>query len=305
MRPTYHYRSFLWPALLILVGVIALLANTGQIPAERLYNLVNLWPLILVVIGLELIVRRSLHGVAGDIAAALIILLAIAGATAYVAASPAAHFSQTLDSSAELGSISAASVEIDAGAAQITVVGSSDLGSNLYRAHIDYSGPKPDVSLDRETGALVITQGGNNFFAFGQQRFALSLQLNPSVPWTISQATGAATSTFNLANVHLSRLSISTGASRNDITLGPPSGKVSVQINGGSLTVRVHRPSAAQVSVSVSGGAISLAADGHDYHGFGTLNFTSSSFDVAQDGYRVEVNGGACNVTVDQAAPSG
>ena len=52
MRPTYHYRSFLWPALLILVGVIALLANTGQIPAERLYNLVNLWPLILVVIGL-------------------------------------------------------------------------------------------------------------------------------------------------------------------------------------------------------------------------------------------------------------
>jgi len=68
MRSTYHYRSFLWPALLILIGVIALLANTGQIPAERLYNLVILWPLILVVIGLELIVRRSLHGVAGDVA---------------------------------------------------------------------------------------------------------------------------------------------------------------------------------------------------------------------------------------------
>ena len=47
MRSTYHYRSFLWPALLILIGVIALLANTGQIPAERLYNLVILWPLIL------------------------------------------------------------------------------------------------------------------------------------------------------------------------------------------------------------------------------------------------------------------
>ena len=128
MRPTYHYRSFLWPALLILIGVIALLANTGQIPAERLYNVVILWPLILVVIGLELIVRRSLHGVGGDVAAALIILLAVAGATAYVAASPITHFSQTLDSSAEVGSISAASLEIDAGAAQVTVVGSSDLG---------------------------------------------------------------------------------------------------------------------------------------------------------------------------------
>ena len=305
MRSTYHYRSFLWPALLILIGVIALLANTGQIPAERLYNLVILWPLILVVIGLELIVRRSLHGVGGDVAAALIILLAVAGATAYVAASPTTHFSQTLDSSAELGSISAASLEIDAGAAQITVVGSSDLGTNLYHAHIDYSGPKPDVTLDRSTGALVITQRGNDFFAFGQQRFALNVQLNPAVPWTISQSTGAATSTFNLANVHVSSLSVNTGASRNDITLGPPSGKVPVQINGGSLTVRVHRPSGAQVSVSVSGGAISLAADGHDYHGFGTLHFSSSSFDASQDGYRVEVNGGACNVTVDQSTPSG
>src|SRR2546430_14663333 len=293
MRSTYHYRSFLWPALLILIGVIALLANTGQIPAERLYNLVIVWPLTLVVIGLALMVRRPLHGFGGDVAAALIILLAVAGATAYVAASPTTHFSQTLDSSAELGSISAASLEIDAGAAQITVVGSSDLGTNLYHAHIDYSGPKPDVSLDRSTGALVITQRGNDFFAFGQQRFALNVQLNPAVPWTISQSTGAATSTFNLANVHVSSLSVNTGASRHDITLGPPAGEGPAQIHRGSLRVRGHLPAAAPAPAPVSGGAISLAADGHDYHGFGTLHFSSSSFDASQDGYLLQVNGGS------------
>jgi hypothetical protein len=305
MRPIYRYRSFFWPALLILLGVIALLANTGQIPADRLYNLLSLWPLILVVLGLELIVRRTMRGVGGDIAAALIILLAIVGATAYVAASPSVPASQSLDSTAELGSISAATLEIDAGAAEVTVAGSSDIGSNLYRLHIDYSGPKPDVSMDRSTGELVISQQGNNFFAFGQRRFVVNVQLNPNVPWTITQNTGAATSTFKLANLHVSGLSLNTGASRDEITLGPPSGKVSVQVHGGSLTVRVHRPSETPVSVSVSGGAISLAADGRNYHGFGSQSYSSTGFDSTQDGYRVEINGGACNVTVDTATPSG
>src|SRR5438309_571558 len=39
---TYRYRSFLWPAILILAGVVALLVNTGRIPVDRLYQLVNL-----------------------------------------------------------------------------------------------------------------------------------------------------------------------------------------------------------------------------------------------------------------------
>ena len=97
MRYTYRYRSFFWPALLILAGLIALLVNTGQIPAERLDQLLNLWPLALVVIGLELIIRRSVHGVAGDVAAALIVLLAVVGAAAYVAATPSPTSAHSLD----------------------------------------------------------------------------------------------------------------------------------------------------------------------------------------------------------------
>src|SRR4029077_20176509 len=82
------YRSLFWPAVLILVGVFALLVNAGFVPVERLDRLADLWPLILVVIGLELVVRRSLPRAAAEIAAALIVLLAIGGAAAYVALGP-------------------------------------------------------------------------------------------------------------------------------------------------------------------------------------------------------------------------
>src|SRR5207247_914633 len=114
MRYTYRYRSFFWPALLILAGVVALLVNTGQIPVERLAQIIDLWPLILVVIGLELIVRRTVHGVAGDVAAALIVLLAIGGAAAYVAVGPAPSAMHALDASDEVGGLTAATAVIDA-----------------------------------------------------------------------------------------------------------------------------------------------------------------------------------------------
>ena len=85
-----QYRSFFWPGLLILIGVLALLANTNVISVERLDRLTDLWPVILVVIGLLLIVRRTPMPAATEaIAAGVILLLAVAGAVAYVAIEPA------------------------------------------------------------------------------------------------------------------------------------------------------------------------------------------------------------------------
>src|SRR4029077_12293523 len=82
------YRSFFWPAVLITVGIVALLVSSGVISADRLYLLLNLWPVILIVIGLELLGRRAFPGTAGEVAAVLIVAVAAAGAIAYVAIAP-------------------------------------------------------------------------------------------------------------------------------------------------------------------------------------------------------------------------
>ena len=75
-------RSFFWPAVLILIGVVALLVNSGLISNDRLGLLADLWPVVLIVIGLEIIVRRGVQGSAGNVAAALIVLLAAGGTIA-------------------------------------------------------------------------------------------------------------------------------------------------------------------------------------------------------------------------------
>jgi hypothetical protein len=297
-----RYRSFFWPALLILIGVIALLGEAGAISGDRLYRLLDLWPLILIVIGLVLISRRALHGGTADLAAALIILVAVGGAVAYVAVGPPIPSgTQTLNTSDTVGNLSQATLRVDAGATTMTVEGNGALGTDLYRAHIEYAGSKPQVSLDRSTGDLQISQN-NEFGFFGSRRLVLDLQISSAVAWNFSVNTGAASDTFKLSTLKVGSMELSTGASHEDITLGAPTGVVPISVNGGALTVHIQRPSGTEASVQVSGGAVNLNADGRQYHAVGDQSWQSNGYNGAADAYRVDVNGGACNVTMQTGA---
>jgi hypothetical protein len=300
-----RYRGFFWPAVLIVVGVLALLANAGVISADRLYLLYDLWPLILIVIGLEIFARRAMHGAAADVSAALIVVVALAGAVGYVAWAPGGSLgSHILDLSAPTGSVHQASVEVDVGAATITVSGSSELGADLYRAHMEYSGPKPHVSFDSSTGSLSISQTNAAFPFFENHNFVLNLQLNPGVSWAITNNTAALTSTYRLADLQVRSMEFNTAATHDDITLGTPSGIVPITVNAAAVSLNIHRPGDTATSVTVSGAAVNLDADGRQTHVIGDANWESPNFSSATDGYRVEVNGAACNVVVDVAGQS-
>ncbi len=305
MRNTHRYRSFLWPAILILAGIVALLVNTGRVPVDRLYQLVNLWPVILVVIGLELILRRTVRGLAGDLAAALIILIAVVGAAAYVTLGPNPSATHTLDASSKLGDVTEATLELDVGASNVTVSGSSEVGADLYRAHVEYSGPKPNVEVDSARGAVKISQPNDTFGVLQLHKFTASVRLNPAIAWAIKLNSGATTTTINVAQLHVSSIALNSGAGHDEITLGPVSGIVPIEVDGGALTVHFHRPSGTQASIEVSGGAVSLDADGKSMHGIGQLGYASPGFSGAADGYRIQVNGGACTVSLDTATESG
>ena len=300
-----RYRTFFWPGVLILVGVFALLINSGLVPVERLDRLADLWPLVLVVIGLELLVRRGLTGANAELAAALIVVLAIGGAAAYVALGPAIPVgTQVLDASGKVGNLERATARLNVGAANMTLRGSSSIGDDLFRAHIEYTGLKPDVSLDTSNGDLNISEANNSGMFFQSHRFVLDLQLNSNVSWRFAVNSGASSDTFNMSGVHIAGIEINTGASHEDITVGAPSGTVPIVINGGALNVTVHRPRGVAASAGVSGGAVTLTFDGRQGHAVGSVTAQTGAYDSATDRYEIQVNGGASNVTVDTGGPS-
>jgi hypothetical protein len=301
MRYTGRYRNVFWPAILILIGVVALFVNSGWISADRIYLLLNLWPLILIVVGLELIIRRSVPRAARDVASALIVLLAVVGAAAYVVGGPNLSTTQTLDTHSSASGVEQASLEIDVGSANFAVTSSNALEGDLYRAHIEYAGSKPNVGFDQSTGLVRISQSGGNFPFFQSRRLVMDVKVNQNIAWSITENSGATTSKLNLTGVQVGTININTGASRSDIYLGDPSGIVPVTINGGSLNVHIHRPHGSAASVAVAGGAVNLNADGKQMHAIGSVSFQSPGFSAEGDAYRVEINGGACNVTLDTA----
>ena len=126
-----------------------------------------------------------MHGPTGEVAAALVVIFAVVGAAVYVVIAPNPSATSSFETSGEVGTFTEAQLEVDTGAATIAISDGGDLGSRLYHARIDYSGPKPDVRLD-SSGNLRISQANNNFGIFQSRRFVLNLELNPSVGWTIA-----------------------------------------------------------------------------------------------------------------------
>ncbi len=302
--PGYRFGGLIWPAVLIVIGGVALLVNTNLIATDRLYRLGDLWPLLLIVIGLELFVMRTpLPANTATIAAVLILLVAAGGTIAYVAAGPAVPTgTHATDRSAPLGKTDKGSVEINVGGATLKITG-GDIGGDLFRAHIDYSGPPPGVSVDTSTGHVEISQN-SGFHLFGPQHFVLNLKLATSIPWSVAVHSGAASDTYDFPDVQLTSLEDDTGASREDISLGAPKGDVPVTINGGALTVNLHRPGNTAASVDVSGGAVTLNFDGHQQRAVGSVSASSTGDGQGGDMFTVRINGGACTVSMDTGGGS-
>ena len=299
-----HYRSFFWPVVLIVIGIFALLIDLNVISTDRIYRLADLWPLILIVIGLEIITRRTMRGAAVDVAAVLILLIAAGAAIVYVSVGPSIPGgTQTLTASDQVGSLHAATLDVEVGAADLTVVSKSDMGRDLYRAVINYSGKKPTVAFDKSTGDLRISQD-DDFGFFGSRHLAIDLQINPAVSWGFKVNSGATNATLKLSDVTVTSIDSNTGAGRLDITVGQPKGFVQIKVNGGALTVLLHRPSGTEISARVSGGAVSLTADGHHTGAIGNADWQSNGYGGVNDEYYLRVNGGACTVTVDTNTPT-
>jgi len=199
-----------------------------------------------------------------------------------------------------VGVLGHASLEVDAGGANITITGDSSIGDDLYQAHITYAGRAPSVTLDRNSGELRISQNGGGFM-FQNQRFNLDLKLRP-ISWGITINAGGTTDNLNLTNVPVTSIALNTGGSSEDITLGPPHGSVPINVNGGGLTVHMHRPSDTAASVTVSGAGVSLTFDGRHHGGIGSVEDSTGS--GGSDRYDVQVSGGGCNVTMDTNSSS-
>ena len=176
------YRSLFWPVILIGVGLVWFLANMNVIPNFNPLALLNLWPLLLIALGLDLLIGRR-----SAVIGLLIGLATVGGAIVLLLAVPnLANGPQlTTDRFTEpLGSATSATVEINASAQPVTIHNLSD-SANLFEGVIAHTGTMDfSVSGGADRHITLSHRGGVDisFFSFGSPSAKWDIGLNAKVP---------------------------------------------------------------------------------------------------------------------------
>lgn len=266
--------SLAWPLLLISLGVVFLLANAGYVSGDVWLHLAQVWPIALVLIGVDLLIRPR------SIAVALIAEIAlVAAAIAYAVAAPAVlPGTAAIAANITRDGASQLDLELTYGAGDLLVTGgATDL--------VNVGSTRQDVELTR-SGPSVILRSTNATFPFGLDR-KWNVQLPSDLPTTLKADLGAGDFTLDLGTVALTRATVTLGASDLKVTLPHPKGHVSIRITGGASSMTVDVPSGVEYAVAVDGGLTST-----------TGPTRSAGYATATDRVSITISAGASSIEI-------
>src|SRR5438094_8200271 len=135
----YRNRSLLFPLLLIAIGIIVLLANVGVITSDALLRLGDLWPLLLVILGLQLILNHTLPRQQATLIGLGATVVIVIAALAYATLAPATNFgTRQANFSDRLVGLTAATLDLGYSRATVDIQGGTNLGDSLFQAYFEF-----------------------------------------------------------------------------------------------------------------------------------------------------------------------
>ena len=272
--------SIALPLLLISLGIAFLLGNLGYLRGVSWSELFRLWPVLLILGGVDVLLRPRSFAIAAVVEIAIIV-----AAFAYLLSN--ATFGQaTLSYSVDVprAGVSDLTFTVNYGAGQLSLAGG---GSQL----VSVQSSKEDVSrtVDQNGSAATVTVSSNENAIFGidgrDRRWDVRLPSDVRTSMTLNL--GAGDFDVDLTNVQVSRATINSGASDLKVTLPKPSGNVPLKISSGASSVTIIVPSGVAYSVTSTGVLHSVA---------GPLQ--SSDYATAANRVQIEISIAAGSVVI-------
>lgn len=286
------------PTILIGIGVILLLNNLGYL-TWSFWDILNLWPILLVAAGLELLVgRRSLLG---SLISAIIVLGLIAGGVWLVGATDITRTTaQTIEIREPRGDITAARVTLSPAVAQINVDALNDSG-NFVEATVQHRPNErvTDSFTGGNTARLSVKTSGSTGVAMGlSNRYAWDFSFHPDVKLDLSIDAGMGDVNLDLRALTLESVKVNAGMGAVTIKL-PETGKFDVDIDSGMGTVVIEVPASLGVRLQTEAAIV-----GRNLPAGYTRNnnrYTSPNYNSAENRADIQVNLGIGNITIREA----
>ncbi len=290
--------------ILITIGVLFLLKNLGYVHFSWL-DLLRFWPVILILIGLDLVVGR--RGVFGSLIMTVLALVIIGGiiwavSTERVTFGTGNTVAGTFNQ--ELGDADALEVTLRLGALDTTVGATAE---SQYAAQGNYtSDPEYQLSTRYEvrdgTGHLTLSQNTppTVTFPFDSTDYtaSLDLQINETVPLDLILEANAGRVTLDLRDLNLRSVTVKAGVGDLDLKL-PDQGQIDITIEAalGTLTISLPDNMEAYVDIGAALGGLDLPTR---FEKLSTNQWQTPGYsDSAPDRVWVRIQSGMGSVTIN------
>ena len=259
------HRGFLgWGIFLILAGAIPLAVRAGYLSDDQLWNVGNLWPLILVGIGVGVLLSRTRYGFLGGFIVAATFGVIVGGLLAGNVGGIDLGCGSTRGTTAfetRQGSFGggSASVDIELSCGDLSVAVAP--GSDWRVEGADRDGTGPDMTADNDSLRLKTRDRDRGPFGALSERGNWRVTL-PDGPRLDTQLTlNAGSSTVNLSGASVGRFATTLNAGSTTIDLGTVRqiDGIEVQVNAGSIALTLPNLSVSG-SLHVNAGSVELCA---------------------------------------------
>lgn len=291
--------SLFWPLVLIGLGAILLLQNYGLLPPNLWDVLAQLWPVLLILLGLDMLIGRRSSGSA--LLVLLLGVLVVAAALTWTALRASAlppGGSQTLVQFP--GDARAASVRLDLAVGDLHLAALDD-PTRLMAGQVN---TRRGETVDQRyyladgAGLLVLAQRREALFApfvarDGHSRW--DIRLTAHLPLTLEVRTQVGAADLDLSALNVNALTLTTGVGQTSVSFpfgGVPQAVVQSGVGDLTLTIPADLPTRITVKSGLAGvhvpSRFSRAGNVYATPGFSTLG---AHLDL-------EVQAGAGSITV-------
>jgi hypothetical protein len=297
------------PLLLIFIGGVFLLQNAGILPPSVWGNLWRLWPLVLVLVGLELLIGRRLPGLFAIFGLGIVVVALIVAAYAYAVPGAARGALSTQTFTTELGSAKQSAVTIRFGAGQL-VIGPQLGGAAGQLAAMTYTGssdlvPTTNYTVVGDTGRLeyqISGRGGANFFlpsGGGSDSLRMEIELAREVPiTTLNVQTGATDARLDLGSLRVSSIDMAVGAATTWLRV-PETGQTTAHISGGASSITIEVPPGVAARIRHRGGLSAFQIDESRFPAVGAELNQSPEWDTATNKADINLETGVTTIQVN------
>jgi hypothetical protein len=262
----HRFPSLFWPIMLIGAGAIWLLYNLNLIPAENLWLLLRLWPVLIILAGLNVLFSRKLAAVG-----AILGLLVIAGAAYILLNGDKLNFVNSPEPkvetfSVEMGNTTATDLTLELSLQEALFHGLSD-SSELFLAEIGHVGDiNFDVSGEAEKQISLRQMGWEPGYqwlqsSLGGAAMVWDIGLSPSVPFDLTVDGSVGKSELDLSGVMLSDLDYDGGTGASTIILPESREGYETRIDGGTGKISIVLPENSNLTLRVDGGTGQIVFD--------------------------------------------